>query len=105
MDNKVLTTSLEIIACVSVFCYGILVVNYYIKKIMQINRLKNLINEIQREYDIEINNLFRQYEYNEIELDEVAEKQEFLTSLYIKFYMDLETNFIQQNEKRKVRTR
>lgn len=83
--------------------YVIMVVAYYVKKIIEVNKIRSLITEIQDEYNIEIQKLFTLYEYGDIEMDELGQKEEFITKLYIKLFQDLEKKFVKTYNKERIR--
>lgn len=84
-------------------CYFLMTIKYYLTKLFEVNKIRNLIFEIQEEYNAEIVKLYNQYQEGDIDFGQLEEKEIFTTNLYIKMFNDLEEKFVNQYSKERIR--
>ena len=101
--NNALLYIVASLVLVLTLVYFLAVIKYYIKQIVEVNRMKTLIEEIQKEYNLEINKLFSRYEQGDIDYEQLGEKEFFITNLYTKMFSDLEERFIKKYNKERIR--
>ena len=103
MINKIFLYVIGAITAVAITSYMIVAIRYYITQLIEVSNIKNLIEEIQHEYDLEITKLFSRMEHGEIDMDQLVEKECFITNLYAQMFSDLEEKFVKKYNKERIR--
>ena len=85
--------------------YMFVAIHYYLTKLIEVKKIKRLINEIQEEYNNEINKLYSQFERGKVEIEQLAQKEAFITDLYLQMFDDLQEKFTKQYDKERIRLR
>ena len=102
MSNPFLYIAISIVAILATG-YLVAVVAYYVTQLLEVSKVRSLIDEIQNEYNAEIKNLYLCLENGKLDVDQLCEKEEFITSLYMQMFNDLEDKFLKKYNKERIR--